>query len=95
MYYEIIKYIYFVYVRYRHAVFYAATSDDILDGFKLSHADLPLIYMIAEDSGNLLQYSGEILEIKLSDWVLKNSSPSMSELTLSSSAGKHIVMKYP
>eukprot|EP01035_Chromulina_nebulosa_P017651 gene17651-23232_t len=60
-----------------HAVFYAATSDDVIDSFKLSRSELPLVYMIAEDGDGLIQYTGEILEYNLSEWILRHTSPAM------------------
>jgi thiol-disulfide isomerase/thioredoxin len=71
-----------------HASFYASSAEDLLQSFELTSDDLPKIYMLSEDNNNLIQYQGEFLEMKISDWVLKHSSPSMGELTLSSSSGE-------
>lgn len=45
------------------------------------------MYMLSEDEEGLLPYQGEILEMNLSEWVLRNSAPSMGELTFAQPAG--------
>ena len=49
--------------------------------------ELPTVYMLSEDEEGLLPYQGEILEMNLSEWVLRNSAPSMGELTFAQPAG--------
>lgn len=71
-----------------HAVFFAVSSEEILQGFQVSASELPVVYLIPEDGEGLLQYTGEILELNLSEWVLRNAAPSMAELSLSTSAGE-------
>ena len=71
-----------------HAVFYCSTAQDILDSFQVKQSELPSVYMVTEDGQGLLPYTGEILEMNLSEWVLRHSSPSMGELTLAHPAGE-------
>lgn len=71
-----------------HATFYAASSIEILDGFHIEEHNLPVIYMIAEDGDGLIEYTGEILEINISEWVLRNSAPGVGELSLTSTSGE-------
>lgn len=49
--------------------------------------ELPTVYMLSEDEEGLLPYQGEILEMNLTEWVLRNSAPAMGELTFSQPAG--------
>jgi len=44
--------------------------------------------MISSDGDGMHKYSGEILEMNLSEWVLRNSSPAMGELNLSTPSGE-------
>jgi hypothetical protein len=56
----------------RHTVFYGLTDDAlILDSFQVSPAELPVVYLIAEDGDGLVPFTGEILELGLSEWVLR------------------------
>lgn len=58
-----------------------------MDSFQISQNELPLIYMLSSDGEGFLQYPGEILEKNLSGWILRNSAPSMGELTITTAAG--------
>jgi hypothetical protein len=71
----------------RHAWFYVVYSEDVRNSFKLKASDLPVIYMVSNEGDGFVKYSGEILEMNLSEWVLRNSAPAMGELTVSSSKG--------
>ena len=71
-------------------MFYAASSPEIIAGFQLESIQKPVIYMIADDGEGLLEYRGEILEMNLSQWVLKNSSPGVNELSIATANGKLI-----
>ena len=71
-----------------HAVFYSAASADVLSSFKVREEELPTVYMLSEDEEGLLPYQGEILELNLSEWVLRNSAPAMGELTFAQPAGE-------
>eukprot|EP00596_Hydrurales_sp_CCMP1899_P010056 CAMPEP_0119038502 /NCGR_PEP_ID=MMETSP1177-20130426/7464_1 /TAXON_ID=2985 /ORGANISM="Ochromonas sp, Strain CCMP1899" /LENGTH=571 /DNA_ID=CAMNT_0007001167 /DNA_START=151 /DNA_END=1863 /DNA_ORIENTATION=- len=71
-----------------HAVFYSAVSADVLSSFKVKDEELPVVYMLSEDGEGLLQYQGEILEMNLSEWVLRNAAPTMGELTFAQPAGE-------
>ena len=71
-----------------HAVFYSLTSEDVFESFQVKASELPAVYMVTEDGLGLMPYSGEILEMNLSEWVLRHSSPSMGELTLAQSTGE-------
>lgn len=71
-----------------HATYYAVTSKDVIESFKLTEADLPAIYMMAEEGEGFIKYTGEVLELNLSEWVLRNSSPSMGELTVTTHSGE-------
>ena len=58
-----------------------------MQSLKLTAADLPAVFMVSNEGEGMLKYSGEILELNLSEWVLRNSSPSMGELTIATTAG--------
>jgi hypothetical protein len=73
---------------YRHASFYVVSSADVMSSLKLGAEDLPAVFMVSEDDEGVQRYTGEILELNLSEWVLKHSSPGMGELTLNSASGK-------
>ncbi len=47
--------------------------------------------MMPSEGEGFLRYTGEILEMNLSEWVLRNSAPGMGELTVATSAGKLII----
>jgi hypothetical protein len=68
-------------------VFYSASSSDVFKSFKVREEELPTVYMLSEDEEGLLPYQGEILEMNLSEWVLRNSAPAMGELTFAQPAG--------
>lgn len=78
---------YFWYTSIRHASFYVINSEEILRSFKLTSSDLPAVFMISNEGEELLRYTGEVLELNLSEWVLRNSAPPMGELTLATAAG--------
>lgn len=73
---------------YRHAVFHAITDPEIIQSFNIKKTELPAIYILSTDGEGFLKYTGEILEMNLSEWVLRNSSPTMDELTLSTTNGE-------
>lgn len=50
--------------------------------------------MVSNEGEGIIKYSGEILELNLSEWVLRNSSPAMGELTLASSSGIKYITIY-
>jgi hypothetical protein len=74
-------------VLYRHASFYVVSSADVMSSLKLGAEDLPAVFMVSVDDEGVQRYTGEILELNLSEWVLKHSSPGMGELTLNSASG--------
>ena len=43
--------------------------------------------MVSNEGDGFVKYNGEILEMNLSEWVLRNSAPAMGELTVASSKG--------
>ena len=43
--------------------------------------------MVSNEGDGFVKYTGEILEMNLSEWVLRNSAPAMGELTVASSKG--------
>jgi hypothetical protein len=57
--------------------------------------DLPAVFMVSNEEEGILKYAGEILELNLSEWVLKNSSPAMGELTVDTTAGMGLCGKFP
>ncbi|KAJ1430041.1 hypothetical protein B484DRAFT_449113 [Ochromonadaceae sp. CCMP2298] len=71
-----------------HAFFYAVSADEIVGSLKLLPEDLPAVYMISNEGEDMVKYTGEILELNLSEWVLRNSAPSMGELSISTTAGE-------
>ncbi len=56
-------------------------------GLQLSSVELPTVFMVSNEGEGILKYTGEILELNLSEWVLRNSSPSMGELDVSTTQG--------
>jgi hypothetical protein len=64
------------------------SSADVMSSLKLGAEDLPAVFMVSEDDEGVQRYTGEILELNLSEWILKHSSPGMGELTLNSASGK-------
>lgn len=58
-----------------------------MESLKLTEEDLPAVFMISNEAEGIQKYSGEILELNLAEWVLRNSAPAMGELTLSSTTG--------
>jgi protein disulfide isomerase len=72
----------------RHAVFYATTSDEIFAAFKIDRGHSPMVFMVSEEADGMRQYSGEMLEMNLSEWILKHSAPRCAELSVSSQAGE-------
>ena len=71
----------------RHAEFYVVTSKEVVASLKLSTESLPAVFMVSNEGEGILRYSGEILELNLSEWVLRFSSPAMGELTVDSTQG--------
>jgi hypothetical protein len=71
-----------------HASFYVASAAELVQSLQLTPQDLPAVFMVSNEEEGILKYVGEILELNLSEWVLKNSSPAMGELTVSNSAGR-------
>ena len=68
-----------------HAIFYGILSDSIRESFKIGQSSGAVIYMISDDSNagtGLIPYNGEILNWNLAEWVLRNSAPTMGELSL-------------
>lgn len=63
------------------------TSPEVTKQLKLTPADLPAVFMISNEGEGILRYSGEILELNLSEWVLRFSSPAMGELNVDSTQG--------
>jgi hypothetical protein len=74
-------------------VFYSAASSDVFKSFKVREEELPTVYMLSEDEEGLLPYQGEILEMNLSEWVLRNSAPAMGELTFAQPAGTTVYVE--
>jgi hypothetical protein len=72
----------------RHASFYVASAAELMQSLQLTPQDLPAVFMVSTEEEGILRYAGEILEHNLSEWVLKNSSPAMGELTVDTTAGK-------
>jgi len=63
------------------------TSPDVTKSLKLTPDDLPAVFMISNEGEGILRYSGEILELNLSEWVLRFSSPAMGELNVDTTQG--------
>eukprot|EP01038_Epipyxis_sp_PR26KG_P004202 gene4202-5975_t len=71
-----------------HASFFLVKSPEVISSFKLASSDLPVVYMVSSDGDGFIKYNGEILEINLSDWILRNFSPETAELTISTPNGE-------
>lgn len=72
----------------RHASFYLVDSKDVLSSFKLKPSELPVVYMVSSEGEGFMKYTGEILEMNLAEWVLRNSAPGLGELSVTSPSGK-------
>ena len=69
------------------ATFHAITSKKLLA--KIDYTALPILYMISNNhEGGMIQYKGEILHMNIVDWVLRQSTPSVDELTFSTASGE-------
>lgn len=71
-----------------HSSFFASSSPEIVSSFRLGEKDLPAVYLIGEDRDKIIPFSGDILEQGLAEWVLRHSTPSTGELTLTTPAGE-------
>lgn len=71
----------------RLARFYVLTSPELHKKFAVSKKELPAVYLMNKEEEGYVKYTGEIIEMSLSEWVLRNSSPVMGELTLSTPEG--------
>lgn len=71
-----------------HAVFFIIHSPDAISSFKLDPSDIPAVFMVSTEAEGFLRYRGEILDINLSEWVLRNSAPAMDELSLGDPRGE-------
>ena len=47
-----------------------------------------MAYLIPQEGDGLLPYSGEFIESKLVEWILRNAAPVLGELSFTSTAGK-------
>lgn len=71
-----------------HAVFFIIHSPGAISSFKLDPSDIPAVFMVSTEAEGFLRYRGEILDINLSEWVLRNSAPAMDELSLGDPRGE-------
>ena len=71
-----------------HASLYCISDELIFQSFGIDSNGIPAIYLLSEDESGLIQYNGVILEMNLSEWVLRNSSPRMNELSFATSKGE-------
>ena len=71
-----------------HASLYCISDELIFESFGIDSSAIPVIYLLSEDESGLIQYNGVILEMNLSEWVLRNSSPRMNELSFATSKGE-------
>lgn len=78
-----------------HVPFFVVTSESVMEEFNVDASSVPAVFLIPEnqnrddgEEGGLLKYTGELLEIRLVDWVLRNSPPSVGELSFTNSAGE-------
>ena len=71
-----------------HASLYCISDEQIFESFGVDSSIMPVIYLLSDDENGLIQYNGVILEMNLSEWVLRNSSPRMNELSFATSKGE-------
>ena len=69
------------------ARFVVVTSPELQKKLGAGKRDLPAVYMMSPETEGFARYHGEIVEMSLSEWILRNSSPSMAELTVATSEG--------
>lgn len=70
------------------ARFILITSPEVQKKFGATSSDIPSVYLVSKDSEGFMKYHGEIIEMSLSEWILRNCSPTMSELTVATSEGE-------
>ncbi len=72
-----------------HAVFYVLANEEARQAFDVDErSSLPVVFLLDDDKGALVPYDGDILELNLSEWVLRNSSPRMGRLWMGSNEGE-------
>lgn len=79
-----------------HASFFVITSEDVMKDFGIDVSSVPAVFLIPEEQSlgpneeerGMLKYTGEILEIRLVEWILRSSPPEVGELSFSNSAGE-------
>eukprot|EP01041_Mallomonas_annulata_P005217 gene5217-10441_t len=71
-----------------HAQFYMISSLEAMKAFSVDITTTPIVYLIPEESDSLMSYPGEIIEVRLVEWILRNSPPTVGELSFASNAGE-------
>jgi hypothetical protein len=73
-----------------HAAFYLLLTQEVREAFNVDSDStaLPVVYMLSDDKEKLLPYGRDIMENKLSEWVLRNASPRMDRLHLNNAQGE-------
>lgn len=74
------------------ARFVVLTSPELHKKFSLAKKELPAVFIMTKEEEGFVKYTGEIIEMSLSEWILRNSSPVMGELTLSTSEGMTLLI---
>lgn len=69
-----------------HASLYLLQSAEARKVFNVESTGT--VYLLSDDRDSLVPYTGDILEVNLSEWVLRNASPKMGRLHLTSPAGE-------
>lgn len=68
--------------------FFAISDPSIIEEFQVDMGSGPVLYLITETGDDLNKYPGELLEVRIVEWVLKNAPPSVGELSFTSTSGE-------
>jgi hypothetical protein len=76
----------------RHADFFVGSSTEIVHSFQVTEDSLPAVFMLPSEGDGFIKYTGALLEQRVVDWVLRQSEPAMSELSVSTKQGEACVV---
>lgn len=74
--------------------FYVVTSPALLEPFGIQEEDLPAVYLFSDESGDMSRYTGPMVDTSLTEWLLRNLSPRMGELSLSSAVSQQYTAQF-
>lgn len=71
-----------------HATFYHIHSPDVMEAFGIDSSTTPAIFLLNDDKNSMVPYNGDIIEVSLTEWILRSAIPKMGQLHLHNSAGE-------